>query len=48
MADKVENVSEPKIQYTRRGGIYVKPSEIAKTERGRELIKKNSKSKLSK
>lgn len=42
------NVEEAKINYTRRDGIYVKPSDIFKTEKGRELIVENYKSKLAK
>jgi hypothetical protein len=37
-----------KINYTRRGGIYVKPSDIAKTRRGKKLIESNKNSKLAK
>jgi len=43
-----EKVKEAEIKYTRRGGIYVKPSDIAKTKAGRELIEKNYNSKLAK
>lgn len=39
---------EAKINYTRRGGIYVKPSDIFKTKKGRELILENYNSKLAK
>ena len=49
MSDNAKTkVSEPKINYTRRGGIYVKPSDIAKSDRGQNLIKNNSNSKLAK
>jgi len=41
-------VSEPKIKYTRRGGIYIKPSDILKSTKGRELVENNYKSKLAK
>lgn len=44
----MQKVKEPQIRYTRRGGIYIKPSDIAKTQKGRELITKNSNSKLAK
>jgi|GEM_PF-1743729 hypothetical protein len=44
----MNKVNEPHIRYTRRGGIYVKPSDIAKTQKGRDLIAKNSNSKLAK
>lgn len=43
-----KQVKEAKIKYTRRGGIYVKPSDIVKTEKGRELIVENYNSKLAK
>jgi hypothetical protein len=43
-----KEVKEAEIKYTRRGGIYVKPSDIAKTKAGRELIEKNYNSKLAK
>ena len=41
-------MNSKKIKYTQRGGIRIKPSDIAKTKQGRKLIRDNANSKLAK